>query len=218
MNTTDDLLQARDALHAAVSALLDPVVSRMSVRGRLVDLHGQSMLDQMRELVEGSTSGRGGGGRSRSPVPVDLGAIDLVQEIDRMTRTELWREDPARYFVGTTMVARAPVRYLTTEQRIRNAAKFVRRAATEAEHVTWLTELLQDWVARCRAHLDPERHLAVDCPACSARFVMREMAGEEVRVPALVTSPQGARCQACDHRWSGVVTPAVEVATAAVAG
>ena len=217
---TSDLQSARNALAAAVKELLDPGMTRVAVLGKLVDHHGLCLLDQVREHVEGSTSGkRGGGGRrSGSPVPIDLGAVDLVEEIDHMARTELWRQEPARFYVGKTLAARAPAIPLTTAQRIRNTARFVRAAATEPAHIEWLTTLLQEWSVRCKLQLDPERRLATACPACDAVYVERDQGGETVRVPAIVVSSVGPKCEACGHRFSGVVTPQLEVATDATAG
>lgn len=201
------------AMDRAVGQLVDPIVVRVQVRGQLVDRGVPSLLEQIRELVAGSTSGKGGGsGRAHSPVPIDPGALDLVEEIDRMAREELWREKPAEFFVGQRLAARAPARELSTAQRIRNTAKFVRGAATEAWHVVWLTELLEGWVARARDQVDPARRLQVPCPACGVLFVERpNAAGEEVRTFAVVIRASGqAECEACEHRWSGVRTLDVE--------
>ena len=146
-----------------------------------------SLLDQLRDAVQSSSSTGGAASAGAHRSPIGLAAAELLAHIERE-------------------VGRGPIR-----QRVRLWAEQVRTWADEQPEVlAHAAQLAEQWVATGRGILNPQRRLVAKgaCPQCGRTTVHQpDDTGEVVRRPALElhvgSGTASARCIApgCGAHW-----------------
>ena len=175
------LPDAVDQLHAAISALLDPI--KEMIGGAV--LAARSPYDELVAEIPAKASGDAYSrsiGKSRPTVWVD--AMDLKTNIDSRTK----QMHPHR---GSTPDR---LRALASRKWRPQDARQVRDHAAE----------IQAWRLSIRSLLEPEhvKQISAPCPSCNQRWVYRRDAGEVIRRPALqLVISQGCSCGACQAFW-----------------
>lgn len=160
----------------------------------------EALLDRLEAAVKPETgSGPAASTSSRARIPIDDGALALLQDIDAEAR-ELHDE--------------------LTGNRTGTLRGIIRGWACTTPSEEWeayLGRVTLAWCDRITAYLDPVKvyRPSVPCPACGARFH-----GEERRPAVLVeyTNRRGEtahpeqwvmRCSACEAEWTGDALGAV---------
>lgn len=150
--------------------------------------HIPSLLDQLRDAVQSSSSTGGAASAGAHRSPIGLAPAELLAHIER--------EVGHRY----TCPLAADVRAW--------AAAVVRYAAEAPDQLARAAHLAEQWVATGRAILNPQRRLVAKgaCPQCGRTTVHQpDDTGEVVRRPALELhfgdGRAGARCLACNEHW-----------------
>lgn len=150
-----------------------------------------ALLAQLRDLVTGATHGGGQGvSTSASRPPLNLRALDLLDEIERTVRD------------GWPGAGDPHARPATTEQKLQAWAA---AAPTDAA----LTEQCCAWVDAIREAIAPEKRLEImgECPECHCTHVENTDAetGRRTYTHALTahTDPARVRCAVCGTTWEG---------------
>lgn len=189
---TRDLRRARQALAATIAALVEPG-ERTITRGpgQLAKVPTEPLLSQLRDAVAGSLH-VGQGGRRGVPIPIDPGAVDLLDAIRRQ---------------AAAMHVRVATRSeLAAEQRL-HAIRELTASWTDVDQLTAVREQVQLWVDSIRAHLEPATltPLGKACPHCRARMalVYDRSIREYVQDHALVIDHTDGicHCRACGSAW-----------------
>ena len=182
--------QALGELQAALAELTQPRKRKVLRAGGGTTSHmAPSLLDELRRAI-GTSGESGGGGRgSRTPIPVDPPALDLLRKIS--------------VDVDHLHQAALTASGLALEEHLRQIGHLATGWAS-VDTIDWATGWLRHWVGQITGLLDPEQRRSIDapCPLCGARMASRHDAGETVQVPALlVDARHGADCQACHAHW-----------------
>lgn len=161
-----------------------------------------ALLDQLAGAAFPNKDGAAGGGATGQPVPVNLDAIKLWQDLERNVRLDI-HEMTAQRATGT----------------LSRLIQSIPGAANDEWTAFWEHALL-DWCDRIRGLLypaPPRRKLDQACPACStARTLVWEDSAEGYVWQAAVTvgcwgadgklkapSEWDARCGECGAEWAG---------------
>ena len=169
---------------------------------------------QLRSAVFGGMEGGGGRQTGINP-PIDVAALDVIEEITVQASEAL------------AAVTHSPTPYGHVEEYVRLWAGQVDEAAPVVVTVPAMNEqgqafrerreynayeLVSLWVSRIREFFDPPRKMEIIAacpePECGQRYVYRDKDGEHTRSAALTISidreterPTGARCGACGAMW-----------------
>ncbi|WP_345600308.1 DUF7341 domain-containing protein, partial [Thermocatellispora tengchongensis] len=151
-----------------------------------------SLLEQLRGAVKPDAGG-GAAGSDGARLPVDVGAVSLLQDIERSARAEHQELFETQHG--------------TLEQVIQRFA-----TVTHPEWVDYLARVTGEWATSIDRYLrprKPRRRLHQPCPACGVKYH-----GEE-RTPTLTLNCWGedeetlppaewdAACGACGAEWRG---------------
>ena len=175
--------------------LADNVHRLTSEHMTLVDGRPVKVPALLDRLEEGASPGSDGGRSAGSPLPINVGAVDLMREIRAEALDAHWEMHATEYRGSLRGLLRLWARPGTLQT---------------AEWEAYLEHVTLDWVDRIEALLKPSkppRRISLPCPACGEKF-----AGEE-RKPALhlhcwgddeAMLPPGewrAECVACGAGW-----------------
>lgn len=176
------LAPALDRLYATTAKLIDPVKQWAGDRM----LVAPSLYQQLVDDVPARTGDWiPSSGYSTPAPPVFVDALDLQREIDDTVKRWCRHGD-------------------TTPERLRRIAAG-RWRPQDVQHLEHVSAELDRWTHAISALLDPEpvKSVSAACPACGARYVYKQHAGEQVRQPALqLIAETGCTCQACRAYWS----------------
>lgn len=189
-----ELQKARAELRKAGRELVDRTeVEVRDPRDRSVrKVHGQALLEQLRDAV--SNAGGPGGKRAGtgSPELLSLAALTLLRQLE----LEL----------VTMHVNAIRDQSFTLDERIRAVVAMTRRRA-DVGTTTASTERLAAMADQIRDLLDPAKQLDVvaACPECGERTVWRKVDGESVRMSALSVDVASGKCVClgCKTAWDG---------------
>jgi hypothetical protein len=160
------------------------------------------LLAQLRAAASNSsTQAPGGGSSEKTKIPVDAGAVDLLDRITKHARV-CATETPAPHLPPCPEalgVVDAVKRYGTAVRA--HTQGWIDRAA----------EITGSWCADIRAHLDPAKRFPLKgkCPECGISKVADMTTGELVRSDVLHVYPGDesrhslARCHYCGAEWRG---------------
>jgi hypothetical protein len=168
----------------------------------------EPLLDQLVESVRSNLGKSQTAGSSRSMIPLDVAALQLVEDIDGRVRS--WLSD-----LGAT-----PGRAVTLRGLVSSWLVLFQGRPHEDAYVEDHRRILEGWVAAIVEKLQPRRRLEITspCPACGVEFVnvgLRLPNGEDdpndlERVRVLVAvegeslEESFALCRSCDRVWRGV--------------
>src|ERR1700761_577071 len=201
--------QPNDLL-AAVDALTKPqrvAFWRDTDNGQeIVRREDPPLLDWLRESIGSKIGGNGGGKAARGRAPIDLGALQLYENIDGQVRA--WVSELGGK-VG---------KGITPTQALRSW--YVLYAAGRREWEDNYLRQLEGWAVQVKDKLDPPKKIEITspCPACGAEFVnigLKLADGSDdpndvERVRALnavereTMDESYVLCSACDRVWKGV--------------
>lgn len=178
--TNENIVAAKRRLARAAAKLIDPQTKPGRSRSDVAFI-APSLYHQLADSVAGQTGERNG---SRIGLPIWVDCFDLKQDID------------------TTIATWCP-NGIGTVHRIAIMAKAKWRPQ-DTELVELIGTSIEAWIKSITKLLDPEPKWSLPnpCPACQARVVYREQAGEEVRHPALQIGMNGCECLKCHTVWS----------------
>ena len=178
----------RDVIHV----LTKPHLRRTTnTEGETIYGEEPALLDILEDCVA-SDSGKGSAsGVARTGSPVDLGALDLVQEVKRATQ-EHW---PVQGLLKAPLRLRVNAWYANTH---------------EPNEALRMYETVFRWAEQIREMIEPTKKVqmrGVTCTECHCTHV--EKPGEDgvTYSPAITVYPDAnpvyATCGVCAHEWSG---------------
>lgn len=199
---TDDPLTAQLSLHAAAEQLTSPArvqVERDDAPAEYV--HLPSLLDQLGEAVESSTSRGGAAAGVVYKSPAALDALGLLTDIEHETLLALRAAGDRRRWDTCGL-----------DKQLRAwAAKSSEWRTKNQDYLTHAADLAQSWVTRARQILAPEQPTfelqPQPCPHCGERtaFVWSADHNEQVQKASLYfdKSRTSIRCRAedCGAEW-----------------
>jgi len=173
-----------------------------------------ALLVMLRAAVFGGMTG-GSGSSSGSQTPINVGALDILEEITTQASEALagvdhrptplgHAESYVRLWAGLT--DEASIAIVTVPGMSADGKAFRERREYNAY------ELASHWATRVREYFDPPKTMEITaaCPEseCGQRYVYRDKDGEHVRSAALTISidrntdrSTGAKCGACGAMW-----------------
>jgi hypothetical protein len=190
----------------AVDALTKPVTVAEWIsdgdRRTLFRRTDPSLLEQLAARV-GSSLPPSAGSRtsSRALVPIDVGALTLLEEIDGMVRS--WLLD----------FGARPGRLVSTGEALRSWFVFFQAGQREPEVVSRHEGRVWGWVQQIEDVVDPPtvEEVTRPCPSCGVRRTVQGSGEDAVSVSALraVWRASGAaasfaECRACGRKWLGL--------------
>lgn len=163
----------------------------------------EPLLDQLAAAVASDLGKSATRGSSRSSVPIDIGALQLVGQIDERVRA--WLHD-----MGARSGGKVSLRELVSSWLVLYSA-----GQHEDGEVDNYRRVLDGWETAIRDTLSPNKRIELlsACPACGQEFINVGLTDdpndiEMVRVlnavEAETLDESYAMCKACDQVWMGV--------------
>jgi len=186
------------------------------------------LLELLRGAVFGGASG-GGGAQGKAKLPLDAGALDLLDEIDRQAAEALAQADPRPTPYGTTesyvrlwsgLVDDTTVITITSRETVGDHIEMGNQPRVfNAKRETTAYALVAGWVDRIESYFAPRTITApilAACPIeeCGQRYKYHQVDGVTIRTDALNTvvdretkKSLGAKCGACGKHWEAHEIP-----------
>lgn len=170
--------------------------SSYRVDGALVreEVHGvvPSLLDQLRKCVSSSLRDNGGGGSTTAGLPLDVAALNLLEEI---------KGKCAERYQTWAGVARVPASDLEGNLR-RWVAHLLTANEKDVEDARRATA---GWVSAILAIIQPQRSTEIvgACPHCGWSKQEVIVDGETRICSVLIAVGGKVTCQSCDAGWEG---------------
>lgn len=170
--------------------------SSYRVDGALVreEVHGvvPSLLDQLRKCISSSMRDNGGGGSTSAGLPLDVAALNLLEEIRGKCRE--------RYLTAGNGVTQIPASDVEG-----NLRRWVANILTDEKDVEDARRATAGWVSAILAIIQPQRSTEIvgACPHCGWSKQEVIVDGETKICSVLIAVGGKVTCQSCETGWEG---------------
>lgn len=158
------------------------------------------LLQELQDAVHPSECGSGGAGKSKTKIPINPDAVDLIAKIQHEAATDHiemrgWR------LVGTTT------------QTLQSYTTPIYKTMPDTEWETYLEHVTHEWINQIEQLVRPRKPrrklVGTECPSCEQKYHGEERAvcltadcwgtGEDLLHP----SEWHVQCEGCGAQWSG---------------